>query len=217
MRQLFPSFDGPVRTSAYYYAPRKRRWWPLAIAFGAGVGCVLLVSWEQAGGLIGEPKPIAIQWTSLPADATDAAPPAALPADTSQRANVDTPQQASVDTPQQANSGPSTTGSEVRAAETAPVPTETPLPIARPRTAAATAGAAPQNHARAKLTNSKAPESKTSTTKPNIRTANAAPSSAVDQSAGMVRIDEEELPDGRWVPVYRRPTIFDGVRSTGVQ
>jgi len=32
-----------------------------------------------------------------------------------------------------------------------------------------------------------------------------------------VQVDEEELPDGRRVPVYRRPTIFDGVRTSGSQ
>jgi hypothetical protein len=60
-------------------------------------------------------------------------------------------------------------------------------------------------------------ESKTPAGRSNIRTANAMPPGAVAQGAGMVRIDEEELPDGRRVPVYRRPTIFDGVRGGGVQ
>jgi hypothetical protein len=33
----------------------------------------------------------------------------------------------------------------------------------------------------------------------------------------MVQVDEEELPDGRRVPVYRRATIFDGARGSGSQ
>src|SRR5262245_50223012 len=201
MRQLFPSFDGPVRGSPYFCTPRKRRWWPLAFAFGAGVGCVLLVSWEQAG-LIAEPKPTAIQWTSLPPDPADAAPPT-----TAAVAPADTPQQA-ISNPTPSPSPPA----ELRSADKVPAQAETPVPTARPRPAAVTASAAPQHQPRAKLTNSKISENKNSVARTNIRTANAAPPTVVDQGAGMVRIDEEELPDGRRVPVYRRPTIFDGVR-----
>ena len=201
MRQLFPSFDGPVRGSPYFCAPRKRRWWPLAFSFGAGVGCVLLVSWEQAA-LIAEPKPTAIQWTSLPPEPVDAAPTttaAAVPADT----------------PQQATSNPSpdpAPPAEVRPADNPPAQAETPMPTARPRPAAAVASAAPQHQARAKLTGGGTAESRNFPARTNIRTANAAPPAAIDQGAGMVRIDEEELPDGRRVPLYRWPTIFDGVR-----
>jgi hypothetical protein len=48
---LFPSFDGPQRTSPYVVAPRRRRMWPIAAAFGAGVGCVLvlLAPWKHIG------------------------------------------------------------------------------------------------------------------------------------------------------------------------
>src|SRR5262249_32344614 len=59
MRRLFPSFDGPVRVSPYVLAPRKRRWWPTAAAFGAGMGCVLVVvaPWKHGTDLAAKLAP----------------------------------------------------------------------------------------------------------------------------------------------------------------
>jgi len=62
-RRLFPSFDGPIRVSPYFYIPPKRRWWPTLAAFGAGGLCVLILFGpsQQADDPAAEQKPIAHQ------------------------------------------------------------------------------------------------------------------------------------------------------------
>jgi hypothetical protein len=116
-----------------------------------------------------------------------------------------------------------------------------PMPRARPTAADAPApgeksASAKSSDSRAgetKATNNKASNAKASngkganatgaeTPSPGTRTQPNAGNSAKaaspgDQATGMVQVDEEALPDGRRVPVYRRPTIFDGVRTSGSQ
>jgi hypothetical protein len=201
LRHLFPSFDGPVRASPYFCTPRRQRWWPMAVAFGAGMACVLILiaSWKETDR---SAEQTAIHWTTLPADAADAAPQTTSAAPAAEN--------------QQANAGASTPA-EVQTADHAPAQPETPVPMARPHTAAAPAGGSTPHQAHTQVTNGKASDSKTAAGRSTTRTASVTPPSAPNQAAGMVRIDEEELPDGRRVPVYRRPTIFDGVRNAGSQ
>jgi len=62
-RRVFPSFDGPARTSPYFYIPPKRRWWPTLAAFAGGGICALALlgpsqPTDEAGA---QQKPIAQQ------------------------------------------------------------------------------------------------------------------------------------------------------------
>src|SRR5262245_24689062 len=201
LRHLFPSFDGPVRASPYFCTPRRQSWWPVAVAFGAGMACVSIVilSWKEADR---SAEQTAIHWTTLPADAADATPQTMSAAPAVEN--------------QQANAGPSTPV-EIQTADHAPAQPETPVPVARPHTAAAPASDPTSHQARTQVANGKASDSKPAAGRSNARTVSVTSPSVPNQAAGLVRIDEEELPDGRRVPVYRRPTIFDGVRNAGSQ
>ena len=218
MGRLFPSFDGPVRVSPYVLAPRKRRWWPTAAAFGAGMGCVLVVvaPWKHVTDLAVKLAP-ATQSASpdlqvMSVEAAPSAMPAATPSVPVAPLDLD-------GTPTGASKAP-----------------EQPMPRARPT--AADAPAPGEKSATAKSSDIKAGETKAtksraSNTKgtnatgaeasnPGARTPantrnSAKAASQGEQPTGMVQVDEEELPDGRRVPVYRRPTIFDGVRTSGSQ
>jgi hypothetical protein len=234
MGHLFPSFDGPVRASPYFCTPRKRRWWPVAAAFGAGVGCVfvLLAPWKHGTDVAARQAP-AVQSR---APDNRAIPVEAAPADAS---------------PQTASAPIAGSQVDVAGAPAGAPKAAEPMPRARP--ASADAAASPSDKsASTKSSDTKAVEtrgsnSKTSNTKAsntkgsNTKGASVTPPTAAetttasardqaesnrnsaktasqsDQAAGMVRVDEEELPDGRRVPVYRRPTIFDGVRTSGPQ
>src|SRR5262245_7137675 len=112
LRHLFPSFDGPVRASPYFCTPRRQSWWPVAVAFGAGMACVSIVilSWKEADR---SAEQTAIHWTTLPADAADATPQTMSAAPAVEN--------------QQANAGPSTPV-EVQTADHAPAQPETPVP-----------------------------------------------------------------------------------------
>ena len=224
MGQLFPSFDGPVRVSPYVLAPRKRRWWPMAVAFGAGMGCVLVVvgplthATDLVAKLAPTPRPASPEVQVM---SVEAAPPA------SQAATAPSVPVAPLDL-DSAPTGASKTD-------------EQPMPRARPAAAdmpasgekSATAKSSDTKATETKATHSKAPNTKASNpkgadatgaetpragarTQANTRNSAKAASPA-DQATGMVQVDEEELPDGRRVPVYRRPTIFDGVRTSGSQ
>jgi hypothetical protein len=196
MGLLFPSFDGPTRMSPYVYMPRKRRWWPLAAALGAGVGCVILV--------LGP-------WKHLES-AAPVATSATLEPQTVPRVVEATPQ-----TPRQTAAPVATTSAE---------PEPTPTPRARPATVNAPTPKASDNKPAA--------AGRSTIKRSNGNAANATPLRRVDasvfgarypsgdetlrraaanQSTGMIQLDEEELPDGRRVPVYRRATIFDGARA----
>ena len=217
MGHLFPSFDGPVRASPYFLTPRKRRWWPLAVAFGAGVGCVFLLL---------EPSKRVIDLAFRQAPAAEA------------RVSVEA---APADADRQAISAP-TSGPQVDIATAPPEgATKATEPMPRARPAAADALPSKGKSTGAKATDAKPDEAKATTTKPsNTKAANGTRTSAgdaptgnardqtnvrgsakataqPDQATGMVQVDEEELPDGRRVPVYRRPTIFDGARAPGSQ
>ena len=66
--------------------------------------------------------------------------------------------------------------------------------------------------------NAKTLEARRSIASPPMgKTATAAAVGALPDQAAGIRIDEEELPDGRRVPVYRRPTIFDRLRTPGIE
>ena len=211
MGHLFPSFDGPVRASPYFLTPRKRRWWPLAVAFGAGVGCVFLLL---------EPSKRVIDLAFRQAPAAEA------------RVSVE---EAPADADRQAISAP-TGGPQVDVA-TAPAgatKAAEPMPSARP--AAADPLPSKGKSTGAKAIDANPDEAKATTTKPsNAKAANGTRTSAgnardqanvrdsakataqPDQATGIVQVDEGELPDGRRVPVYRRATIFDGTRAPGSQ
>jgi hypothetical protein len=225
MGRLFPSFDGPVRVSPYVVAPRKRRWWPMAAAFGAGMVCVLVVAgpWKNAIDLAARKAP-ATQSASpdlqvMSVEAAPSAMPAVTPSVPVAPLDLD--------------------GTPAGASKAA----EQPMPRARPATADPPPSS--EKSANAKASGTKANETKGSNNKPSnakassTKRVNATPTDAetptpgtrnqanarnsaktgsqADQSTGMVQVDEEELPDGRRVPVYRRPTIFDGVRTSGSQ
>ena len=218
MGRLFPSFDGPVRVSPYVLAPRKRRWWPMAAAFGAGMGCVLVVvgPWKHAIDLAARQAPAAQSASSdlqvMSVEAAPSAMPAVTPYVPVAPLDLD-------GTPAGANKA-----------------ADQPMPRARPT--AADAPAPGEKSATAKSPDSKAGETKATngkasntkgtnatgaeTSNPGARTPantrnSAKAASQGDQPTGMVQVDEEELPDGRRVPVYRRPTIFDSVRTSGSQ
>jgi hypothetical protein len=220
MGRLFPSFDGPVRVSPYVLAPRKRRWWPMAAAFGAGMGCVLVVAgpWKHVTDLAAKLAPAAqsaspdLQVMSVEAASANTATQTVSPSVPVAPLDLD--------------------GAPAGASKAA----DQPMPRARPTAAD---GAAPGGKsASMKSSDSKAGETKAmnnkasntkganatgaETSNPGARTSantrNSAKAAApADQATGMVEVDEEELPDGRRVPVYRRPTIFDGVRTSGPQ
>jgi hypothetical protein len=223
MGRLFPSFDGPVRVSPYVLAPRKRRWWPMAAAFGAGMGCVLVVvgPWKHVTDLAAKLAPAAqsaspgLQMMSV--EAAPSAMPAVTPSVPVAPLDLD--------------------GMPAGASKTA----DQPMPRARPTAAdapapgekSATARSSDSKAGETKTTNNKASNAKASNSKganatgaetpsPGTRTQpnaghSAKAASPADQATGMVQVDEEALPDGRRVPVYRRPTIFDGVRTSGSQ
>jgi hypothetical protein len=194
---LFPSFDGPTRVSPYVYMPRRRRWWPLAAAFGAGIGCVILV--------LGP-------WKHL-----DNAAPATKNA-TQERQNPLSAREATAEPPRQAAAPVAPAGAE---------PETTPTPRARP--AAANVPAPPKasdnkpaaaGRSTIKRSNGNAgsatPLRSTDATVFGTRYPSAVETlrrAAANQPTGMIQVDEEELPDGRRVPVYRRATIFDGSRA----
>jgi hypothetical protein len=216
MGHLFPSFDGPVRASPYFLTPRKRRWWPLAVAFGAGVGCVFLLL---------EPSKRVIDLAFRRAPAAEA------------RVSVEA---APADADRQAISAP-TSGPQGDVATAPAGVTKAAEPMPRARPAAADALPSKGKSTGTKATDAKPDETKATTTKPsNSKAANGTRTSAgdaptgnardqanvrgsgkataqPDQATGMVQVDEEELPDGRRVPVYRRATIFDGARGSGSQ
>jgi hypothetical protein len=216
MGHFFPSFDGPVRASPYFLTPRKRRWWPLAVAFGAGVGCVFLLL---------EPSKRVIDLAFRQAPAAEA------------RVSVEA---APADADRQAVSAP-TGGPQVDVATVPAGATKAAEPMPRARPAAADPLPSKGKSTGAKATDAKPDEAKATTTKPsNAKAANGTRTSAgdaptgnardqtnvhgsakataqPDQATGMVQVDEEELPDGRRVPVYRRATIFDGARAPGSQ
>jgi hypothetical protein len=216
MGHLFPSFDGPVRASPYFLTPRKRRWWPLAVAFGAGVGCVFLLL---------EPSKRVIDLAFRRAPAAEA------------RVSVEA---APADADRQAISAP-TSGPQGDVATAPAGVTKAAEPMPRARPAAADTLPSKGKSTGTKATDAKPDEAKATTTKPsNAKAANGTRTSAgdaptgnardqanvrgsgkataqPDQATGMVQVDEEELPDGRRVPVYRRPTIFDGARAPGSQ
>jgi hypothetical protein len=223
MGRLFPSFDGPVRVSPYILAPRKRRWWPMAAAFGAGMGCVLVLvgPWKHVIDLAAMLAPAtqsaspALQVMSV--EAAPSAMPAVTPSVPVAPLDLD-------DAPAGASKA-----------------ADQPMPRARPMGAdasppggqSASTKSSDSKAGETKATNSKASNAKASNSKganatgaetpsPGTRTQPNAGNSAKaasqgDQPTGMVQVDEEQLPDGRRVPVYRRPTIFDRVRTSGSQ
>ena len=186
--------------SPYVYMPRKRRRWPLAAAFGAGVGCVILLvgPWKHLDNTTPATKSVTQERQTSPLVLEGTAGP---------------PRQTAVPS--------ATAGAE---------PETTPTPRARP-----TAVNAPAPNGAPKASDNKPAAAGRSTVKrSNGNAANATPMRRVDasvfgtrypsavetlrraaanQSTGMIQVDEEELPDGRRVPVYRRATIFDGARA----
>ena len=225
MGRLFPSFDGPVRVSPYVLAPRKRRWWPMAAAFGAGMGCVLVVvgPWQHVTDLAAtlapatQPASPDLQVMSVEAASANTATQTVSPSVPVAPLDLD--------------------GTPAGASKAA----DSPMPRARPTVAdvaapgekSASTKSSDSKAGETKATNNKASNAKASNTKganatgaettsPGTRTQPNAGNSAkaaspAGQATGMVQVDEEELPDGRRVPVYRRPTIFDGVRNSGSQ
>ena len=223
MGRLFPSFDGPVRVSPYVLAPRKRRWWPIAAAFGAGMGCVLVVAgpWKHVTDLAAKLAPAAqsaspgLQMMSVEAASANTATQTVSPSVPVAPLDLD--------------------GAPAGASKAV----DQPMPRARPT--AADVAAPGGKSASTKSSDSKAGETKATNGKASnakakqgrqcnwrrdikpwhtdpANTRNSAKAAApADQATGMVEVDEEDLPDGRRVPVYRRPTIFDGVRTSGSQ
>lgn len=197
MRHLFPSFDGPTHASPYFCVQRRHRWWPVAAAFVAGMTCVfaLVGPWTYAGGRSTVETPAAGPTTPVSANVRSQSVSAA-PSDRGEPAAATEPR---------TNAAAPPPGAPAAApADEHPV---APAAIGNTSTAAARAPRASSN--------AKMLEARRSIASPPMgKTAAAAAAGALpDQAAGMVRIDEEELPDGRRVPVYRRPTIFDSVRT----
>jgi hypothetical protein len=196
----------------------------MAAAFGAGMGCVLVVAgpWKHVTDLAAKLAPAAqsvspdLQVMSVEAASANAATQTVSPPVPVAPLDLD--------------------GAPAGASKAA----DQPMPRARP---AADAPASSEKSANVKSPDTKTNETKGSTSKAsntkvsNTKGANAAgaetptagtrtqanartsakAASPADQSTGMVQVDEEELPDGRRVPVYRRPTIFDGARTSGSQ
>jgi len=225
MGRLFPSFDGPVRVSPYVLAPRKRRWWPMAAAFGAGMGCVLVAlgPLTHATDLVAKLKPAPRSASpDVQVMSVDAAPSATQAATATPSVPV---------APLDLDNAPANAS---KAAEQ-PMPRARPAAADVPATGETSANAKPSDTkpgetkaTNGKLSNTKASKSKranatdaetaTPGTPAPANTRNSAKAGTqADQAAGMVQVDQEELPDGRRVPVYRRPTIFDGVRTSGSQ
>jgi len=225
MGRLFPSFDGPVRVSPYVLAPRKRRWWPMAAAFGAGMGCVLVAvgPLTHATDLVAKLKPAPRSASpDVQVMSVDAAPSATQAATAPPSVPV---------APLDLDNAPAGAS---KAAEQ-PMPRARPAAVDVPASDEKSANANPSDTkpgktkaTNGKLSNTKASKSKranatdaetaTPGTPAPANTRNSAKAGTqADQAAGMVQVDQEELPDGRRVPVYRRPTIFDGVRTSGSQ
>jgi len=199
MRHLFPSFDGPVRASPYFCVQRRQRGWPLVIAFIAGMTCVFAVAgpWRYMGDRSSVPQ------ATAPAAANEGSQTvSAQPIDAVSPVTTAAP----VAEPEAARANSILPQPETQAA--APAKEH---PVAGGNTGPTTARASHATAPNTKMIEARRPI----TNLPNSKTASAAESSSPDQAAGMVRIDEEELPDGRRVPVYRRPTIFDSVRPRG--
>ena len=225
MGRLFPSFDGPVRVSPYVLAPRKRRWWPTAAAFGAGMGCVLVVvgPWKHVTDLAAKLAPAT---QSASPDLRVMSVEAASANTATQTVSPSVPV-----APLDLDSAPA--GASKAADQPMPRARPTAADVAAPAEKSASTKSSDSKAGETKATNNKASNAKASnskganatgaeTTSPGTRTQPNASNSAkaaspADQTTGMVQVDEEELPDGRRVPVYRRPTIFDGVRTSGSQ
>ncbi|HSR75376.1 MAG TPA: hypothetical protein VLN57_02215 [Xanthobacteraceae bacterium] len=190
----------------------------MAAAFGAGMGCVLVVvgPWKHVTDLAAKLAPATqsaspdLQVMSVEAASANTATQTVSPSVPVAPLDLDgTPAGASKATEQ-------------------PMPRARPADAPAPGEKSATAKSPDTKAGETKATNGKASNTKganptgAETSNPGARTPantrnSAKAASQGDQPTGMVQVDEEELPDGRRVPVYRRPTIFDGVRTSGSQ